>query len=195
MPARPPRPAPSTGAGPLRVLLLATLLLTAWPQAGIPAPVADSAVKLAIVYNIGKFVDWPADNLPPAGEPFVLCVFGHVDGLRPGLGEIEGKPLHGRSLSVRTVSAGPDIHGCQILYLSEPEPAQLPLLLDAAQAQSVLTVSDMEHFADQGGDVALTTQDNRVRFEINLSSAQSAHLTVSSDLLRLATRVISGGKP
>jgi hypothetical protein len=62
----------------------------------------------------------------------------------------------------------------------------------------VLTVSDAEGFASQGGVIGLFLEDNRVRFEVDLTAAQAAGLQISSKLLRLsrpcpACAVGSGG--
>ncbi len=54
---------------------------------------------------------------------------------------------------------------------------------------SVLTVSDMPQFSRQGGMVQFILDGSRVRFEINLASAERAGLTLSSELLKLAVNV------
>jgi hypothetical protein len=51
----------------------------------------------------------------------------------------------------------------------------------------VLTVSDLDHFAENGGMIGLvTTDDNRIRFDINQTAVERAGLKASSQLLQLA---------
>jgi hypothetical protein len=47
-------------------------------------------------------------------------------------------------------------------------------------------VGDTEGFAEDGGIIRFVTENNRIRFRINVDAAESAHLVISSKLLRLA---------
>jgi hypothetical protein len=44
-------------------------------------------------------------------------------------------------------------------------------------------------FSQQGGMIQFVMEANKVRFEVNLSSAERAGLTLSSELLKVATSV------
>ena len=50
-------------------------------------------------------------------------------------------------------------------------------------------MSDMEGFATRGGIIELLKRGNKIRFEVNVASAEAAGLTISSSLLRLARTV------
>jgi dihydroxyacid dehydratase/phosphogluconate dehydratase len=54
----------------------------------------------------------------------------------------------------------------------------------------LLTVSDIPHFAERGGVIGLVSQEDRIRFEVNRSTAEESHLLLSSELLKVAVRVI-----
>jgi hypothetical protein len=49
----------------------------------------------------------------------------------------------------------------------------------------------MEGFTERGGMIAFRLKEDIVRFEINLNQVKHAHLKMSSQLIRLAQRVIS----
>ena len=185
------------GAAAWRAAFLAWVALTGLPTtaAADAAPVADGAVKMAIVYNLGKFIDWPAVSFTGTAAPFTLCVLGPPERIQDGLDAIETKSIHGRTLKVRLVNRSSDFGGCQILFLADVEPRRLEGYLTAAHGLGVLTVSDAEHFAEDGGAVALILIDNRIRFAVNLHATQSANLRISSELLRLAQHVIGVQKP
>jgi len=55
----------------------------------------------------------------------------------------------------------------------------------------VLTVGEMEGFTERGGMIAFRLKEDIVRFEINLDQVKHAHLKMSSQLIRLAQKVIS----
>jgi len=84
---------------------------------------------------------------------------------------------------------------CSVLYISSSEEAHLGPILAAAQRLSLLTVSDIPHFAERGGIIGLVTQQNKIRFEVNRTVAAQSNLVLSSELLKIATRVIDKPSP
>jgi hypothetical protein len=55
------------------------------------------------------------------------------------------------------------------------------------RGRPVLTVADIPDFARTGGIINLkTNKEDRIRFDINVGSAQQARLRMSSKLLNLA---------
>lgn len=78
--------------------------------------------------------------------------------------------------------------------MSSSEEKRLPVIISEAQRMHVLTVSDMPHFAERGGTIGLVNQEDRIRFEVNRTRAEECHLGLSSELLKVAVKVI-GGRP
>jgi len=62
-------------------------------------------------------------------------------------------------------------------------------ILVALDESSILTVSDMPAFSRRGGMIQFVLEGDKVRFEINLTKAETAKLTLSSELLKVATTV------
>jgi len=58
-----------------------------------------------------------------------------------------------------------------------------------------LTVSDMPRFTERGGMVEFVVDSSRVRFQVNLTTAERAGLTLSSQLLKVAIRVERNYQP
>jgi hypothetical protein len=177
--------------GLLRAAVLAFACATAMPALSAEsAEASGSAVKMAIVYNLGKFIDWPGAAHP--GTPLELCVSGSAERLEDGLAAIEGKAVHGRALKVRRLGKSQDFSGCHIVFFSESLTAGAAELLASTHLRGMLTISDDEAFAGQGGIVTLVVRDRHVRFQVHLSAAQRAGFTISSELLRVADKVIGG---
>ena len=59
----------------------------------------------------------------------------------------------------------------------------------------VLTVSDVPEFCERGGIIGLVKKDDKVRFEVNRAAADRAQLVLSSELLKVATKVIDKPVP
>ena len=58
--------------------------------------------------------------------------------------------------------------------------------MEQGRRAAILTVSDGDGFASQGGIIQFFTDKNRIRIRINLDAAEAANLTISSKLLRVA---------
>ena len=59
-------------------------------------------------------------------------------------------------------------------------------IIDRLRSASVLLVGESDGFAEAGGAIQFTLEDNRVRFTINADVADRAGLKFSSRLLALA---------
>ena len=79
-----------------------------------------------------------------------------------------------------------EVADCDILFISSSERNNLQRILEVLHTAPVLTIGDMDRFAERGGMINLTTEEKRVRFEINVEAAERAGLRPGSQLLRLA---------
>jgi hypothetical protein len=77
------------------------------------------------------------------------------------------------------------------MYISSSERKLLPQVLRNLQSEPILTVGDMDQFAERGGMVQLTIEDKQVHFTINLGAASREQLRIRSNLLALARIVES----
>ena len=104
---------------------------------------------------------------------------------------LTSKTFNGKRIAIRQLASPGDAAGCQIVFISDAEKANLSQLLPQLQRLPVLTVGESEGFAETGGMINLSSDKNKVRLEINPDAAQKAGLTISSQLLKLATLVKS----
>ena len=165
----------------------------AWMLVAVPCLLAQSSkptdydVKAAYLYNFGHFVEWPV-NVASA-KSFTVCVLGQ-DPFGPVLdATLAGETIAGKRVAAKRISTLDESGSCQILFLSPAEEARLNTLIKALSRQAVLTVSDMPEFAKRGGMIQFVLEGKRVRFEVNLAAVQHAGLTLSSELLKIATTV------
>ncbi len=143
-------------------------------------------VKLAFLYNFAQFVQWPEDTFRDAEAPLAICVAGD----NPFQGEIEkslrGRTVGGRSVEVRKLNPDEDPHACQMIFVRATEKKVTPRILASSKGSSTLTVGEAEGFAERGGIINLTREQNKLHFEINLDAATQTRLKISSKLLALA---------
>ncbi len=171
----------------LALIFAAAAFLTSASQARAQSePPTEYQVKAAFLYNFAKFVEWPADAFPDVQSPIVLGILGD-DPFGSVLDKmIYGKAANGRGFVVKRVSEDAKLRSCHILFISSSEKKHLARILEGLKGAGVLTVGDMDRFAESGGVIHLLLAENKVRFGINLTAAARARLKISSKLLALA---------
>ena len=173
---------------PRRVALAIAMLLAAiTARAQIAA--GEYQIKAAFLHHFAKFIDWPPDALP-AGAPVVIGLIGN-DPFGRAIDDVinNDSVVDGHRLVVRRLRWNDAAANCQIVFISSSEIDHLDNILDSLRGRSVLTVGDVDRFAQRGGMIELRTVANRVRFDINSGVADTAHLKISSKLLQLAQTV------
>ena len=191
----------SAGVGAVWVLLSLCLMLACSVLThAVPAaePIVDEyQVKAAFLFNFAKFVEWPTEAFSDPNAPLVITVFGE-DPFNGSLEAVKGKLVNNRKLTIRRVRDIQDIGKSNVLFVSPSAKKDLARILETLQGQSVLTVGEDGVFTQCGGIINFVKEDNRVRFEVNVSAAERAGLKISSRLLALARIVKSlpqgGGK-
>jgi hypothetical protein len=176
----------------LALLVSAHLLTT--PKGHAQDSLSEYQVKAAYLFNFLKFVEWPEDAFADPLAPIVIGIAGD-DPFGNALPQvIAGKTVQGRDLVTRKYRAGEDLRSSHILFVSASEKKRLPQLLASLRGSNVLTVADVDGFLEEGGMIQLFSENNRVRFAINVDAAIRARLKLSSKLLSLAYVVGRNGK-
>lgn len=144
-------------------------------------------VKAAFLQSFARFVEWPA---PLLASEFRICIlgddpFGHwIDDATAGARAKD------RPVVVRRVRQVAEVTGCQTVFISASEASRVRELLERLDRVPVLTVSDLPRFAEQGGMLGFAVVSGRVRFVANPAAALAAGLQLTSELLRVADRVV-----
>jgi hypothetical protein len=182
-----------------RLRQLLTAVTAVWAFLAIPALHAqnprptDYQVKAAYLYNFGRFVEWPGNPAPAQGGSFTVCVLGQ-DPFGPSLDRtLAGETIGGKALVAKRISSTEESGNCQILFLAPTDDSRLNRIIADLNKKAVLTVSDMPQFVKRGGMIQFVLEGKKVRFEVNLTATQHAGLTLSSELLKVATAVRRDG--
>jgi len=153
-----------------------------------PRP-TDYQVKATYLYNFGRFIEWPGKVAAAQGGSFTVCVLGQ-DPFGPSLdATLAGETIGGKTIVAKRISSAEESGDCQILFLSLTDDSRLNKLIADLDKKAVLTVSDAPQFIKRGGMIQFVLEGKRVRFEVNLTATQHAGLTLSSELLKVATAV------
>lgn len=156
-----------------------------------PSPQAlEYRVKAGFLYNFAKHVQWPTTAFASPTSAIVIGILGEDP-----FGEmldttVAGKTIDGHPISIERLERVEDIKACHILFTSASEKDRLADDQKYLRGRNILTVSDIDGFLTQGGQIQFITEDNRVKFDIGLDTVRQAGLKLDSNLLRLARRVI-----
>ena len=164
----------------------------AYAQTGDTPDSSEYLIKAGFIYNFAKFVEWPSAAFAQPDSPIVIGVLG-TDPFGSVLDRlVQDKKIGQRGFVVRRYKWGKDLkdlkdlRDCKILFVSASEKAHADEIIQLVKWLPILTVGETPGFAERGGVIRFTVEDNRVRFEVNVDAAHQADLNISSRLLTLA---------
>lgn len=138
-------------------------------------------VKVAIIYNILRFVTFPGNN-----TTLTVCA-RRQDSIAEGLKSLQGRAVSTRKIAVTIYDKIDQASDeCDVIYVGYASARTLP-----KPGRGQISIGEDPSFVDQGGTVGLVSFGSQVRFTINARVAQSSGVRFSSQLMQLAAKVIS----
>jgi hypothetical protein len=173
-------------------LLLFILSFTAFGLGRAQEQAKEYQLKAAFLFNFAQFVKWPPDSFSNADAPFCIGILGD-DPFGAALEEtIQGETIDNHRLTVVRAQRIEDLKNCQMIFVCRSKEDHVAEILSQLDSKPILTVSEVESFARNGGDIDFYLSGGKVRFEINPQSAQRCGLKISSQLLSLG-KIVAGG--
>jgi len=105
----------------------------------------SSALKVAYIYNIAKFTNWPESTWSNASDPFHLCFYGD-DQVSEEFIQLKDKQINGHRIELVKVQSNDDYKNCHIFYIDTAERRRYRYLLSLIDQHSVLVVTDNSPF-------------------------------------------------
>jgi hypothetical protein len=176
---------PEAKAALRRFLALAALSIFLMAD-GTPSDASASESEASLIVKIAKFVHWPTGTFANYPSVLRLCVVG-TDAGSENIDGLAGQKLQDKVIAVAQI-ASPEqsVSACHILFIKKSEADRLAAVLDSAAHSPVLTISDIDGFAGQGGMVGFSRVDGKIHFEINAAASKRAGLTFGAQLLQIA---------
>lgn len=141
-------------------------------------------VKAAFIYNFALYTEWPKPS-----SDLNVCVMGD-DSLLTSMKKFEGRSAHGSNLRIESVTSANQARSCQVLFIGASEHGYIDQINKVLEDAPVLTVTDSGKLTSYSTVIVLLVRnDEHLTFEINKSVATGKGLTLSSKLLRLASKV------
>jgi hypothetical protein len=146
----------------------------------------EYALKAGVLYHIIEYVEWPrGSNNTSTIEIGLLGDIPFADSLEV----LNSKAIQGRKLVVKRIATPAEAESCHVVFVGASEKPRISQIVNELKNRPVLTVGEVEGFAEKGGMVNLIAGPNRIVMEINRQVAADAKLSMSSQLLKLAKLV------
>ena len=160
--------------------------------------VPEYYVKGLFLLKVLNFVQWPSDSSSETSSQTssgslqrntvkMICVYGE-DPFFDYQAEL-GAAVK-QHVIFQYIADINDTEGCHVLFISQSERYALTTILASLKNKPVLTVSDIDKFAYKNGMIELSIhpRKNNIQLNINLDSVKHSGLSLSSNLIELATK-------
>lgn len=152
----------------------------------------EREIKAGLLYNFLKYTSWPEQKMSGASS-IVICLYGG-DPFGGYLSKTKGRTVQKRPIAIKKINSAAEMSACNMLFLSESASDNWGDIASSLKGQSILTVSDVEGFASNGGMIEFTRKDKRIQVLLNKETVEAAQLEINNRLLRLVTVVASRDK-
>ncbi len=143
-------------------------------------------IKAAFLYNLSLMIKWPDERAEtPINDPLLICTLAQ-DPFGILLDAIEENTVRKRNLILKRNLRLEQIEGCHVLFIPQTQKDNLKKILSYVRDSPILTVSEIDRFAHQGGMINMVKRRNRVKLEINLEILKKAQFYANARLLVLA---------
>jgi hypothetical protein len=149
----------------------------------------ENIIKAAYIERITRFIEWPVKDSNLSHDSFVIGVYGETDFYNTLTDVFKEKPIKAHNVAVILIKNPEQINTCNLCYISEKAKPLISKFVDAANSSGVLLISGTTDFCKEGVHINFYLEDEKLKFEINEKSINSAGFKVSY-LLMKNTRII-----
>ena len=167
-----------------RKFFLLVILLLSGSRLFAADGVLEYQVKAVCVLNAARFVSWPASAFANSSAPLVIGILGDNPFGSALQDVVAGETIHARRIVVRRVALS-EAASVQILFISNAQRGHLDEILRTLGDASVLTISEIDRFSQNGGMLGLALDRGKIRFEVNSDAVSRAQLKIDSQFLLL----------
>lgn len=166
----------------------------AWPLSVSAGALSVDEAKAAYVFNFIKFVEWPF-SADAGVSAITICVMGD-DAWGEVLAQLEGRKIGTHKLHIKQAMLyGDKLSSCQVMVIGSGMRKKIAALLSESGEDFLLSISDIEGFAEKGGCIGMIEREGHWLFEVNLESMRRKKLLLPGQVLNLAANVFGREKP
>jgi hypothetical protein len=150
----------------------------------------EDALKAAFLNYFFQLIRWPED---PELSPLRFCTAGesHVTSLLKELVVLSG--YERLTVHFSLISNPKEARDCDYVFIDSGDSDFSLPVITTTRGLGILTVSDVDGFANAGGVIELKREGTRVAVRINMDALSTQGLQASSKLLSVAERITTTG--
>ncbi|MGA1864161.1 MAG: YfiR family protein [bacterium] len=144
-------------------------------------------VKAGFIYNFAKFIEWPKEDAGQDPNFFLICIVPDTPETDVFL-SLRNKSIGNKKIKIEKYNDVRDkgIEKCQILFLDSKDEVFIRESLLIVKYRSILTIGHIKGFTQAGGIINFFTEEDRLRFAVNLDAADRARIRLGSQILMSA---------
>lgn len=150
----------------------------------------EHKIKAGLVYNLLKYTTWSKESPAQTSGKLQICLFGE-DPFDGYLSPLKGRTAQQALISITHINKVENTTGCSVVIIHRDQEKNLSALLQFLQNKNVLTISDIAQFAQRGGMVEMSKEDEKINLYINKNAVNHAGLNIQEPMLKLAKIVAS----
>lgn len=169
-------------------LFIAVLIFSAPVYAAPPLEkivAQEYQVKAAFIIKFIPFVKWPEQKKSLSETTFQIGVWGEGP-VYAALDSLAKEAPGGIKLNIKKLSKYEEIQNIHILFINYSSKTEMQTILEQAKGKGILTISDVDGFAPEGGMINFVVIAQKVRFEINPQAVHLENIIISSKLMKLS---------
>jgi hypothetical protein len=149
----------------------------------------ESEIKATFLFNLGRFITWPANAFSDSLSVFRICVLGQAPFKEELDIVVRDQRIAGHVVKIERLTQVEDTGNCHILFVSDSEQLRLLSIFKWIAQQPILTVSDIENFVRQGGMVEFYPRRGQIRLIMDPQMIKEVGLKPSARLLSISDLV------
>lgn len=166
-----------------KIALLCFLLFCSFSPKQQKDKASEYNLKAAFIYNFTKYVEWKSGS---SDNEFIIGILGTSPIIEPLTEIVKTETVDNKKITLKLFAKPADISFCNILFISQNSTASLDAILAKIVNKGTLIVSEQDGYAEQGTAFNFVILNNKLKFEANVKALNTAGLTASSQLLKLA---------
>lgn len=143
---------------------------------------AEYALKASYLYNLTKFVRWPAGHKPV--DTIHICVLGSP-AFTKQLEKLTHRKSRGKSITIDAFNDFIPDQQCQVYFVGKNKKNDAALKV-VKNASPLLSIGENLEFIETGGLISLISHGDNVELAVNLTKAREQGFEISGNLLEIA---------
>lgn len=178
------------------VSCISTLIVMALLVPGVIAATASpiEETEASHLLRIAGHIEWPVDVRPQPGASIVVGVVGSAGVYDALIRMAQGRTVSGRAIEVIQLSRPEEAAHVHLLFVGNGAWEQLAAWISAYRSRPVVVATNAPQAVDRGATIGFVRTGQRVAIEASLPAAEQAGVKLSSDVLKVADRVV-GSRP